>query len=1063
MKLRFLLLCTLLALLACACSTSSAPALDAGGADATTDGGFSFPAPNDAGVMLMTAPHRFGSAVPIPSPGDAGYLLTSNGPGVTPGWQPSTGITYPIDGGGISNGTVQSSALSPGTAGQVLMMDNGPSALWKVPLAVNVVTAYGAKCDGTTDDSSAFQAALNALSGTGTWLQVPPGSTCKIAATVDVPSSVVVTGYGATILSNIAGSNFYNATFYAEPGSILASTTLSGNIAAGATTLTVTSATGFAAGAIIQIAGASPNGNRVGFYNEIGAPSGSTITVDRPILRAYSSSDNVVVYSSRPHDIHVLGLTFTGVAARYNEWVACANCSQDDVQYNVSGGASVNMVSSYDNGGYHDYYNRVAVSMQKQDAGGGIDGLAFESCEGCGYVDSTVRGVNGVGLNIYDGIDIKVSNTDSIGNTSHGLQIGADGESLGSQDVHVIGGHFDYNGGSGIIVGSGSTETDIVHASAIGNTVDGLADDNTISTLRIDHFTATGNANGYVHAIGAAGVSVSDSDFSGNTTYDLDLGDSVSLSGIYISDSTAAGRIIDRSGYVKIRGLYLKSGTTSGQNLIEISGGQTDIAQSTILGTSDTQVIVDTGATVRVTDTILGPNGASGTEHCLYNNSGTLKIGANVDTTTCAHPVTGAYESDFQGSKLSDDGSGNTTLDTTAAASLKLCSGTCTNVQSGGTQTLVNEIVGHPIEAFVQSTQVAQLNAASGDYVAFGATPGSSGHVRCTSADDCVDSPGTLNVGTSGATLTQVGNATNNTEVLLVTKSAGPIVASVGGTQVSKLSIASDDFTAYGVTPGSNGHVRCNGGDDCVDSPGALDIGATGATGVTVGNQSTTTTTNIDAVTSVNFNVGVSTPISITGSLIEPSAFGGTGVGAAAVPFGAAYLGASTTSGLGYTEFAAATGTHNSQAGVTFYSADQEEISTYSAKGFQSYTLPIHTGVFTRCTAVGRVVTAGSGGSCSFWATGVHGAPDSTYSCTIENTGWQTTSGSFSSYNNPTYLRCDCSGGACTYGSTPTNPLLTYSGTTSGATVTVKWTVYNDSCTTPPVLDVTSSCQFVEN
>jgi hypothetical protein len=78
------------------------------------------------------------------------------------------------------------------------------------------VKAYGAKCDGTTDDSAAFAAAIAAIpwapsvpygtiTGGGT-LFIPPSATpCNIAsARVAITiSQVLVSGYGATLLCNV--------------------------------------------------------------------------------------------------------------------------------------------------------------------------------------------------------------------------------------------------------------------------------------------------------------------------------------------------------------------------------------------------------------------------------------------------------------------------------------------------------------------------------------------------------------------------------------------------------------------------------------------------------------------------------------------------------------------------------------------------------------------------------------------------------------------------------------------------------------------------------------------
>ncbi|MFD0693593.1 glycosyl hydrolase family 28-related protein [Paenibacillus sp. GCM10027628] len=56
------------------------------------------------------------------------------------------------------------------------------------------VMDYGAKGDGTTDDTSAFQIALNTASGKGGGIVYAPAGTYKIADTLDVPTGVTLRG-----------------------------------------------------------------------------------------------------------------------------------------------------------------------------------------------------------------------------------------------------------------------------------------------------------------------------------------------------------------------------------------------------------------------------------------------------------------------------------------------------------------------------------------------------------------------------------------------------------------------------------------------------------------------------------------------------------------------------------------------------------------------------------------------------------------------------------------------------------------------------------------------------
>lgn len=81
---------------------------------------------------------------------------------------------------------------SPGICGQIFTTVN---PIW-----------YGAKCDGTTDDATAFQAAVTA--STGLTISIP-GGTCVIGTTISLPSNTKITapGWNSIIKSTVTGGS----------------------------------------------------------------------------------------------------------------------------------------------------------------------------------------------------------------------------------------------------------------------------------------------------------------------------------------------------------------------------------------------------------------------------------------------------------------------------------------------------------------------------------------------------------------------------------------------------------------------------------------------------------------------------------------------------------------------------------------------------------------------------------------------------------------------------------------------------------------------------------------
>jgi hypothetical protein len=88
--------------------------------------------------------------------------------------------------------------IRPGLPGQV-MTTVGNQVNWATGPVYSVL-AFGAACDGSTDDSAAIQAAVNAAEATtasspGTVL-IPPGNSCLFGSTITITGFTLVTGVG---------------------------------------------------------------------------------------------------------------------------------------------------------------------------------------------------------------------------------------------------------------------------------------------------------------------------------------------------------------------------------------------------------------------------------------------------------------------------------------------------------------------------------------------------------------------------------------------------------------------------------------------------------------------------------------------------------------------------------------------------------------------------------------------------------------------------------------------------------------------------------------------------
>jgi hypothetical protein len=186
------------------------------------------------------------------------------------------------------------------------------------------VKDFGAAGDGVADDTAAIQAALTAIAAAGGGSLVLPRGTYRVTQTINITAgNIHIEGYGATIdatgLAYVAGTRASGCVFKFTGGS-LSSTTLASTASAGATQLSVTSATGIQAGQLIRCIS-----NQVQYTNStvdahfhdqniVESVAGTTITLQSSVIYPLTVSPHVVtVWFATPiRNISVKGLKFLG-------------------------------------------------------------------------------------------------------------------------------------------------------------------------------------------------------------------------------------------------------------------------------------------------------------------------------------------------------------------------------------------------------------------------------------------------------------------------------------------------------------------------------------------------------------------------------------------------------------------------------------------------------------------------------------------------------------------------------------------------------------------------------
>lgn len=676
----------------------------------------------------------------FPQPGDAGTLLTSNGPTAIPTWKPFTitsldasalspgsagqvlqtnatpsptwttvtgdttinssgvtatgkinGASVPAAGSLVTGNVLQVSGASaltyglvsstagitPGISGQVLWTPNGSaSTLWSYEAYRNAVTADLADPTGSADSSSAIHSCLTTASASHQCCWLPPG-TYKANSSITVPSNSCLIGQKgmSTINGNLGiHSNPGNAVLLATYTSGVFSATLHTNSAVGSPVVCMTASP--SANQIVGIQSVSAT-LREARYTVVSSSAGAggcsgnfSVTLDRPVLMSFVTGDNVIGYATTPVNIYVGSVNLAGVADRMLEFNLTSRSLVEDVF--LSPTAASDIVASFDIGGYDDAFHR--VYLDGSGVAGTAAGIALETNESSRIVSSEVRNLahsGGYGIALYDSVDCSVIDSHE-SNASNGLGFVADGDTIGCIGSHVLGGNYTDNAQYGVIIGNGSTGTGVNGVSAENNGTNGIYDNGGGGTVITGGQTVgNGNAGLIAGTTGTSPTIVQGLYSSGNTNFDVEVTAPADLTGVR-SYANAAGAgsiyVANSAGQVNIRGLLAEF--VSGNGVRVGTGDVVNITSSKIIADASLTA-VDIFGTARVSDTtITGCNIGLKVE-----GGGALRLGTNVDGSGCTSATNGAYETDFGGATLSEDGSGNPTLTPSATGILKLGDG----------------------------------------------------------------------------------------------------------------------------------------------------------------------------------------------------------------------------------------------------------------------------------------------------------------------------------------------------------------------------------------------------
>ncbi len=546
---------------------------------------------------------------------------------------------------------------------------------------VNVVEAFsGIDPTGVADSGPGITTALAALAASGASGQAAfiPDGTYKIATPITIPSGCVIVGTPNTLFVSTIPSGSGNPLQAIFAATIVTSgtgsTTLASTPTLGTSTLSLSSATGFTRGAYVQITQALTPVVRNAMYR-IDAISGTTITLDRPlIVPGFSAGDAVQTVSPvLGVHIHGNGMRLTGTGSRYIELYGAWKAVVEDVWLDggTPAGAPDERLISFDVPSYDCH----AVRMLGAGAGVTNFGASFESAEGCSYESSAFTNCTQANGLFQDATACYFDNSKFSGGAGNGVfftgGVDAHTNNYGSTDCTVTAGDIsDNNTGvswatcatrcrvigvsvnrntldaynlGGAVAGLGGTCTDaeILGATADGNGRYGVTTTASVANLLVDGGTLTNCGSFAVNVpSGCKGTRIAKLDINGSGG-GFNAADDIEIDGLFGSLTASVGGdiCIVSGGLARLRGLDLSSNTTS--YMLDVTGGVADVSQSRLGIGANGGCYFANGGVLRAAGCTAYPlAAAAGVYAFLANNSpSTIRVGDGCDPTTCGHAI----------------------------------------------------------------------------------------------------------------------------------------------------------------------------------------------------------------------------------------------------------------------------------------------------------------------------------------------------------------------------------------------------------------------------------------
>jgi hypothetical protein len=384
---------------------------------------------------------------------------------------------------------------------------------------------------------------------------------------------------------------------------------------------------------------------RAAVYDVI-AVSGSgpfVVKVERPIRWQFHAGDAVTILTERPRKIRILGngMTITGTGDRYIEFQSAIDCYVEYVRLDASEGAATSLWFSWDNGCVNcEAKNVTCIGTGPHSAGI----LNIETSENCRFVRCSATGATNElasGFAIWDSFGCSLIDCSASGNYM-GAVISAVGNTLGSLECTINGGHFDGNASHGINIAGGSCGTLVTGTAADHNRTAGLNVAGTTCATQIRDFRATGNTVALLVGVGAQGTRVNGMDMSGNSV-GLASNAPIDIQQIFSCGGNVNGLCVFTTlGPVRMRGFELSFDNLQQIGINALAGTEVSLSDGTLtVGGQSIGVFAEEANVrlhfVRVKETAPGSTAVS----CA--SAATVLVGNGCEFDGCTIPIaTGA-------------------------------------------------------------------------------------------------------------------------------------------------------------------------------------------------------------------------------------------------------------------------------------------------------------------------------------------------------------------------------------------------------------------------------------